>query len=140
MVFSSACQDVIRAVVYLHDKDELVQARKISEDLQVPFHFLSKNMQIVAKAGIVISKRGVDGGMKLAKPATEIKIMDIIRAVDGDKYFDNCILGIGLCDAETPCSLHEEWVKRKNELVEIFEATSLADISKDLATQKILRI
>ncbi|MEY4503954.1 MAG: hypothetical protein RL154_246 [Pseudomonadota bacterium] len=140
MIFSSACQDIIRAIVYLNGKEDLVQVKKISEDLKVPFHFLSKNMQIVAKAGLITSKRGVDGGMKLAKNPSDIKIMDIIKVVDGDKYFDGCLLGIGLCESENPCALHEEWTKRKDELVEIFGAISLQDIAEDLASQKILRV
>ncbi len=97
-------------------------------------------MQIVSKAGLVETKRGVEGGVKLAKKTDEIKVMDIINSIDGDKYFDMCILGIGACDDEKPCSLHEEWSKRKKELVEILKATSLADISKDLEAYKIRRI
>lgn len=140
MILSSACQDIIRALVYLSRHEGLVGVKKITEELELPFHFLSKNMQIVSKVGLVETKRGVDGGVKLAKSPSEIKILDIIAAVDGDKYFDMCILGIGACDSERPCALHEEWVKRKDELVAIFEAISLADIARDIEIQKIGRI
>lgn len=140
MILSSACQDVIRALVFLSQQKEIIQVKKITDELKMPYHFLSKNMQTAAKTGLVGSKRGVDGGVKLAKPAENIKIIDIIKAIDGDKYFDMCILGIGSCDCENPCALHEEWAKRKDELVEIFEAISLADISNDISARKIGRI
>lgn len=140
MILSSACQDVIRALVFLSKQKELIQVKKISDELNIPYHFLSKNIQIVTRVGLVESKRGMEGGVKLAKHPSQIKIIDIIKAIDGDKYFDMCILGIGLCESENPCALHEEWAKRKDELIEIFEAISLADILKDIDTHKIGRI
>jgi len=117
-----------------------MQIKKITDALIIPYHFLSKNMQTVTKAGLVESKRGITGGVRLAKPAADIKILDIIRTIDGDKYFDMCILGIGLCEAENPCALHEEWAKRKDELIAMFEVISLADITKDIELSKIGRI
>jgi len=140
VILSSACQDVIRALVFLSKQKELIQVKKISDELNIPYHFLSKNIQIVTRVGLVESKRGMEGGVKLAKHPSQIKIIDIIKAIDGDKYFDMCILGIGLCESENPCALHEEWAKRKDELIEIFEAISLADILKDIDTHKIGRI
>ncbi len=140
MVLSSACQDVIRAMVFMSEQKGITQVKNITKELNLPYHFLSKNMQIVSKAGLVDAKRGIDGGVKLAKDPSEIKVIDIIRAVDGDKYFDRCILGIGDCDCERICSLHEEWIKRKNELIEIFSAMSLEDISRDIKAHKIKRI
>ncbi len=140
MILSSACQDVIRALVFLSKQKEFVQIKKITDALVMPYHFLSKNMQTVTKAGLVESKRGVEGGVRLAKPTADIKILDIINAIDGDKYFDMCILGIGSCETESPCALHEEWAKRKNELISLFEAISLADITKDIELSKIGRI
>jgi len=140
MILSSACQDVIRALVFLSKQKEFMQIKKITDALVMPYHFLSKNMQTVTKAGLVESKRGVEGGVRLAKPTADIKILDIINAIDGDKYFDMCILGIGSCETESPCALHEEWAKRKNELISLFEAISLADITKDIELSKIGRI
>ena len=140
MILSSACQNIIRSIVYLSKKENIVQVKQISEDLNVPFHFLAKNMQIVNKAGLVEAKKGPRGGIKLAKAPQEIKVMDIIKAVDGDRYFDECLLGIGLCDSENPCALHEEWAKRKDELIALFEAISLEDISRDLISHKIGRV
>ncbi len=140
MILSSACQDVIRALVFLSKQKELIQVKKITDELNMPYHFLSKNIQTASKAGLVESKRGADGGIKLAKHPSQIKIIDIIKAIDGDKYFDMCLLGIGSCECENPCALHEEWFKRKDELVEIFEAISLEDIQKDIDSHKITRI
>jgi len=140
MILSSACQDVIRALVFLSKQKEFMQIKKITDALIMPYHFLSKNMQTVTKAGLVESKRGVEGGVRLAKLASEIKILDIINAIDGDKYFDMCILGIGSCETESPCALHEEWAKRKDELIAMFEVISLADITKDIELSKIGRI
>ena len=67
MVLSSACQDVIRAMVFMSEQKGITQVKNITKELNLPYHFLSKNMQIVSKAGLVDAKRGIDGGVKLAK-------------------------------------------------------------------------
>ena len=48
MVLSSACQDVIRAMVFMSEQKGITQVKNITKELNLPYHFLSKNMQIVS--------------------------------------------------------------------------------------------
>ena len=141
-MLSSACQDTIRAAVWLSTKPEGEYHRiiTISEALELPFHFLSKSLQKLVHAGILVSQRGAAGGVALAKPSSEITLISIIEAVDGTTFFDACILGIGDCEAEKPCSLHEQWDKWRSEMYEMYSAMRLSDITEDIMLRKIKRL
>jgi len=141
-MLSSACQDTIRAAVWLSTKPEgeFHRIQTISEALELPFHFLSKSLQKLVHAGILISQRGAAGGVILAKPASEISLLSLIEAVDGSAFFDACVLGIGECEAEKPCALHEQWDKWRQEMLEMYAAMHLDEITEDVMARKIKRI
>lgn len=141
-MLSSACQDTIRAAVWLSTKPdgEFHRIHTISEELELPFHFLSKSLQKLVRAGILVSQRGASGGVCLAKPAEQITLLSIIDAVDGSAFFDACILGIGECEAEHPCSLHSQWDKWRTEMHEMYSAMRLSEITEDVLLHKVKRV
>ena len=74
----------LRALCVLADAGtERLQARQIASAADVPEKFLEAILVELRKAGIVASKRGVQGGHALGRPAAEIMVGDIIRALDG---------------------------------------------------------
>lgn len=141
-MLSSACQDTIRAAVWLSIQPggEFYRIQTISEALELPFHFLSKSLQKLVHAGILTSQRGASGGVALAKSASEITLISIITAVDGTTFFDACVLGMGHCEAETPCALHEQWDKWRGEMREMYSAMRLSELTEDVMLRKIKRI
>ncbi|HEX5623305.1 MAG TPA: Rrf2 family transcriptional regulator [Sulfuricurvum sp.] len=141
-MLTSACQDTIRSAVWLSTKPrgEFHRIHQISEELDLPFHFLAKSLQKLVHAGILISQRGASGGVTLAQPASEITLMSIIEAVDGTTFFDACVLGIGDCEAEKPCALHAQWDTWRKEMVEMYSAMRLSDIMDDVLLRKVKRI
>jgi Rrf2 family protein len=64
-------------------RGERLQARQIAIDADVPEKFLESILVELRKAGIVASKRGVQGGHTLARPAEDITVGEIIRTLDG---------------------------------------------------------
>ncbi len=74
----------LRALCVLVDAgDERLQARQIAQAADVPEKFLEAILVELRKSGILASKRGVQGGHTLARPASAIMVGDIIRALDG---------------------------------------------------------
>jgi len=74
----------LRALCVLADAGgERLQARQIASEADVPEKFLEAILVELRKAGIVASKRGVQGGHTLGHPASQIMVGDIIRALDG---------------------------------------------------------
>lgn len=141
-MLSSACQDTIRAAVWLgiQEQGKYYRIQTISEALDLPFNFLAKSLQKLVHANLLTSMRGAAGGVALAKPASQIKLIEIILAVDGSTFFDNCVLGMGECESEVPCSLHSQWSQWRDEINDLYSAMTIGEITDDFFLRKIKRI
>ena len=115
--FSKACELGIQAVLFLSIKKEKVifNAIEISQELKVPKEFVSKVLQTLTNSGIVGSKKGKSGGFYLAKSPSQIKLIDIVEAIDGLDLFKSCVLGFPGCSHEKPCPVHDKWGKLRDE-------------------------
>ena len=73
------------ATVYIAEnyKDGLVLSIKIAKEYNIPFEYLFKILQQLAKANILRSKRGPNGGFSLTRDASKISLLEIIEAVEG---------------------------------------------------------
>jgi Rrf2 family protein len=136
-VFSRSCQYALQAVIYMArvNNGRPVHLRKISDTLNIPHHFLGKILQILVRDHIVQSTKGLNGGFQLAKPASDIRLADIVRAVDGDSVMDECILGFPECEENAPCPLHEEWSESKEIIVKLLGETTVDRLTTKLASK-----
>jgi Rrf2 family protein len=101
---------------------------------------LAKSLQKLVHANILISQRGATGGVTLAREASDITLLSIIEAVDGTTFFDACVLGIGDCESEKPCALHAQWDVWRQEMLEMYSAMRLSEITDDVTLRKVKRI
>src|SRR5438445_5098612 len=85
MYFSAKGEYGIMAVLdlALANGSAPVQAKTIADRQGIPLRFLEQILSALKHAGLVESARGAHGGYRLAKPASEIRIGDVIQAVDG---------------------------------------------------------
>jgi Rrf2 family protein len=85
MRISAKADYAVRAVVELAaaPDEKPVKAERIATAQEIPLNFLENILGELRHAGIVRSHRGADGGFRLAKPADQLTIADIIRAVEG---------------------------------------------------------
>jgi len=123
----------IRILSYIanHDEQQLCNAKELSETLIIPYKFLTKIMMKLVKADFIISIRGREGGYKLSRPASSITIIEILNYFNEYPEYEQCILGIGSCNAKNKCALHDQWVKPKSMIKKMFENTTLEDIDSD---------
>jgi Rrf2 family transcriptional regulator, iron-sulfur cluster assembly transcription factor len=134
MILSKSCEYGIRAVLYLVSLggEGHVSIRKLSDDLGISFHFLTKIFQRLTEAGLLQSLKGPHGGVRLAKPASTIPIRDLVVAIDGDGIFTLCVLGLPACGRDNPCPLHQQWAPQRSQLETMFGKTSIADLASDI--------
>ena len=108
MLFSKRSEYAIRALVHLARARPVCGAREISRGQDVPYHFVGKVLQQLKAKGLVRSVRGAGGGFALARPAEEIRLIEVLEAVEHDHFLDRCIYGFASCSDGAPCPLHEE--------------------------------
>lgn len=111
VIFSKKCEYGLQAVLYLaaHISREVISADEISKKLNIPKEFVSKILQSLTESGIVASKKGKSGGFFLAKDPKQIKLIDVVAAIDGLSIFNSCVLGFPNCSPDNPCPLHGQW-------------------------------
>ncbi len=102
---------------------QAAQAKEIAERQGIPFKFLEQILQDLRRAGLVEARRGPHGGYALARPAAEISMADILRAVRGPL---EDLLGVGgePGPGDIPSLV---WGEVGTRLIEVLERTKLAD-------------
>ncbi len=141
VIFSKKCELGIQAVMYLSvkDKNEFYNAKVIARELQVPKEFVAKVLQNLVNVGIVGSRRGKHGGFFLAKPSSEITLLQIVEAIDGLDVFNKCVLGFPGCNPDNPCPVHEKWGYLREETIKMLDNQTLEDL-KHQTEEKISSI
>jgi Rrf2 family protein len=101
----------VRCALYLamQPDDVEISRRQVSQAMEVPLHFLGKIAQQLSHAGIIQITKGAKGGYRLAKPAKEISLLDIVEAVEGPLCLNLCLLHRDTCDRTGFCPVHEVW-------------------------------
>ena len=127
-MLSQTVEYALRAMVTLaYHPDELVSTPELAEMTRVPSNYLAKVLQTLAGADLIIGRRGVGGGYRMAKSAEEIKLLDVINAVSPVTRITECPLGLDN-HSEHLCALHTRMDEAAAGVIEIFGTTSLADI------------
>lgn len=141
MFLSKACIYGIQAAIYTavnFDKGKM-SIKKISDDLNISFHFLTKVLQELSNHGIIESSKGPRGGVNLAKSPEIITLNDLIVAIDGESIFNQCLLGLLDCGSAKPCTVHATWAAIRNEFESKTKKLNLNYLAKN-TTEFDLRI
>jgi Rrf2 family protein len=127
---SAKADYAVRAAVHLAGApDRVVKGDTIAQAQDIPFPFLGAILRDLREAGIVRSQRGADGGYWLAKPAGEITVADVIRAIDGPLAWVRGMRPEELEYAGAARALQDVWIAVRANLREVLEAVTLADVA-----------
>ncbi len=77
----------------------------ISEEQEIPEVFLKKIIQLLARGGLVTTQRGARGGVRLTVPADQVKIIDVVEAVEGELAINPCLAEGRHCQNEQSCRI-----------------------------------
>ncbi|MGE3109977.1 MAG: Rrf2 family transcriptional regulator [Phycisphaerales bacterium] len=127
-MFSQTTEYAVRAMAWLAlTPNELVPTVSLAEHTQVPSHYLAKVLQQLAAAELITGRRGVGGGYRLSRPAGEISVMSVVRAVSSLERITTCPLGIA-SHGPNLCPLHRLMDQAAKVVIEVLEGRSLADL------------
>ncbi len=132
MQLNNTSQYAIRILSYIARKQDerLLSANELSKTLDIPYKFLTKIMTKLVKAKFVESVRGRDGGFRLKDDAQKISVDDVLKLFNDSIKDEQCLLGIGACDTQCKCAMHDQWMKPKLLIQKLFRKSSIKDISK----------
>ena len=106
-------------------------AREMSEAYSIPLELLAKVLQRLVRARLLVSVQGTRGGYRLARPAANISVADVIQAVDGPVTVTACSPDDHACGQYTTCSIRDPLWKIKNRILETLTTVSVAELAAD---------
>jgi len=126
-MFSQTIEYALRALMYLASLDGApVPSERIAAQTSVPPGYLSKVMRDLVIANLVTSFRGPNGGFVLARPASQITVLDAVNAVDPIRRIHKCPLNNP--EHANLCPLHRSLDDALAHLEETLRTTTLAGV------------
>jgi Rrf2 family protein len=130
MRISAKVDYAVRAMCELaaHDADAPLKAEQLAAAQDIPLSFLNNILVDLRRAGIVRSQRGQVGGHRLARPAAEVTIADIIRAVEGPLADVRGSRPEALTFEGPAAALRDVWLANRVAVRQVLEGVAIADV------------
>lgn len=122
----------LRVLVYLtwEPPGEYALGRDLTERTDIPGNYLQKILLALRKAGLVEAARGQGGGYRLARPATAIRLIEVVEVFEGVRSRPSCLLGIHSdCSDDNPCSAHKSFRLMRRAYIDFLERTTIAEVA-----------
>jgi Rrf2 family transcriptional regulator, iron-sulfur cluster assembly transcription factor len=131
MIYSRSAEYAIRSFAYLArvPSGKYAMARHIAEEERIPAHFLSKILQDLTRKGMLRSSKGPSGGFALRTPASQIRLLDLVEALDGRTLAESF--------NETPWVL-DSWRDLHSRIMDYLERHTIADVARALEQKKAI--
>lgn len=117
---------------------EVLQVKTISERQDIPVEFLKKTVQLLALGGLVNTRRGTQGGIMLARPAENITIADIVKAIEGPVAINLCLEPGYVCPNRDICPVSPVLARAQGAFLRELQRESLADLLNEPGRASLL--
>lgn len=126
MRLTRAGEYAVRCALYLAYQGEGVTTsrREIARVMDIPNQFLSKIAPQLAKAQIIETIQGAKGGYRLIISPDKLTMLDVVEAVIGEIFLNDCVIRPETCQRAPACSAHQVWEKARNQLRNTLRQTS----------------
>lgn len=127
MKITKKTQYGLRAMIFLaKNKNKVFSLSEIAKREKVPINFLEKIFLQLNKAGLVKTKRGIQGGYYIAKSPENIRVIKIIENLEGKLHLVKCLSDF--CPHSKSCSAKKCWQKLQKSIKAALSSLTLADL------------
>ena len=113
-------------------------ARDTAAETQLPLPVVSKILKSLARESLLVSRRGAKGGYSLARPPSEISVVEMITALEGPIGLTQCTIHPGECVQEATCHVREPWQVINRTVRDALADVSLADLAAPLRIRDVV--
>lgn len=140
MLYRRSAQLTVEVVLFLALEPEGTsrRVRDLATELGVPATYLAKIVQALTRLGVLRALRGPRGGVRLARPAREICLRDVLSAIEPVGEFERCFLWLRQCDDQHPCPIHDDWALIRTSILEMLEKKSMWEFANEAERSGIL--
>ena len=110
-----------------------ISLKTVAERQNLSDHYLEQLIAMLRKAGLVKSMRGAKGGYFLAREPSEIRVGDVIRALEGPIAPVHCVSEIdpGSCNEADYCITRTVWARVRDGIAKVLDSITLADLCRE---------
>lgn len=132
MRLSKAGEYAIRCMFYLSQQafGTLSSRRVVASEMDIPDQFLGKIAQQLSRAGLIEIVQGAKGGFRLIRSPEQISMLDVIEAVVGPVFLNDCVLRPQSCHRSPYCTVHAAWQRVCEQLKNELRAVRFSDLTK----------
>jgi Rrf2 family protein len=133
MRLTRAGEYAVRCVLYLASRGTGVvcNRKQIAAEMDIPDQFLGKIAQQLARAGFVDIVQGAKGGLSLAVAPEKLSLLDVVEAVIGEIYLNDCVIRPESCERSGACAVHHIWEKARSQLRDTLQDATFASLLHD---------
>jgi len=139
MMLSKATEYAIRGLVYINmqnRKGDRPGFREVAREVDAPEHFMAKILQTLTRHQLIRSAKGRGGGFFFPEKEEQLRLYEVIRVMEGEAFFSKCVFGFNMCDDKHPCPMHEDFVKIRDEFVELAKTQSIQSLAHKIENQQ----
>jgi Rrf2 family cysteine metabolism transcriptional repressor len=118
-------------VLAMHEGDNPVMTKEISEKQNLPMTYLEQLMLTLRKAGLVNATRGAKGGYVLSRDPNDISLIEVVEALEGPLDIADCADVPNCCQIPEACAFKDVFVNANKALHDVFAQISLAQIAEE---------
>ncbi len=128
----------LRILMYCAARNEAVRLRDVAKFYGLSETFLHKVLLVARDGGFVVTMRGRMGGLKLARPASEIRVGDVVRVMEERIELADCFRSDSGCPLEQSCGLNGALHRALHAFFDVLNDYTIADITDERANINVL--
>lgn len=131
MKFTKATDYAFVLLKHLHplDKGETTSVKKVAEECHIPKRFLANIVHSLSKAGLLLTVKGMDGGIRLSKSSNKISIKEVVEIMEGNLRLVDCQSQSTLCLTEDNCTIKDFWDSKLQDVTRLFEKATIYELA-----------
>lgn len=131
MQLTRAADYALRAMIHLVSatEGERVSLPDLARATGAPESFLSKVLQSLTRAGLIVSRRGQLGGFHITPQGVAASVREVVEAIDGPIFLNLCLLPGRSCSRKPRCAAHPVWMEAQQAMLDVLSATTMADLA-----------
>lgn len=131
MQLTRAADYAIRVMIHMASlpPGSTVRLRTLANAVVVPESFLAKVLQTLTRAGLVLSRRGPDGGFELLPSSMQATLLDVIDAIEGPVQLNCCLGEGGACERKEWCPAHTVWGEAQVAMLTVLNRDTIGELA-----------